>query len=77
MYHRILHPLSLYHFCVRYSKLVPVISAVPRKEGIRILVSGHHREVDENCALLGHYAGCSGNSFPTFWDNIYVPSSRV
>ena len=27
----------------------------------------------ENCALLGYYAACSGNSLPTFRDNISVP----
>jgi hypothetical protein len=32
---------------------------------------------NENCALPGHYAASSGNSLPTFWDKISVPSSRV
>ena len=32
---------------------------------------------DENCCLLGYYTASSGNSVPTFWDNILVPSSRV
>jgi hypothetical protein len=32
---------------------------------------------DENCALLGYYAGCSGNSLPMFRDNILTPSSVV
>ena len=41
------------------------------------LISGFRREVDENCALLGHYAESSGNSLPTFRDNLSVPSSRV
>jgi hypothetical protein len=27
----------------------------------------------ENCAVLGYYAACSGNSLPTFRDNISVP----
>ena len=31
----------------------------------------------EPCALLGYYAACSGNSLPTFRDNLSVPSSRV
>jgi hypothetical protein len=31
----------------------------------------------ENCVLLGYYAASSGNSLPTFRDNISVPSSRV
>ena len=29
-------------------------------------------QVDENCALLGYYAGCSGNSLPTFRENLSV-----
>ena len=24
----------------------------------------------ENCALLGYYAACGGNSLPMFWDNL-------
>ena len=31
----------------------------------------------EHCALLGYCAACSGNSLPTFRDNLSVPSSRV
>jgi len=41
------------------------------------LISGFRREVDENCALLGHYAASSGNSLPTFRANQSVPSSGV
>ena len=33
-------------------------------------ISGFIREVDENCALPGYYAACSGNSLSTFRDNI-------
>jgi hypothetical protein len=40
-------------------------------------LSGFRREVDENGAFLGYYAAYSGNSLPTFRDNILVPSSRV
>jgi len=29
-------------------------------------ISGFRREVDENCVLLGHYAGDSGNLYRTF-----------
>jgi len=29
----------------------------------------------ENCALLGYYAACNGNSLLTFQDNIWVPST--
>jgi hypothetical protein len=41
------------------------------------VISGFRREVDENCALLGHYSPSSGNFLPTFRDNISVPSSGV
>jgi len=30
------------------------------------VISGFHREVDGNYALLGYYAASSGNSLPTF-----------
>jgi hypothetical protein len=30
------------------------------------LISGFRRDVDKVCALLGHYAGSSGNPLPTF-----------
>jgi hypothetical protein len=32
---------------------------------------------EKNCAFLGCYAVSSGNSLPTFRDNLSVPSSRV
>ena len=32
------------------------------------------REVDENCALLGYYEASSGNSLPTFRDNLSGPT---
>ena len=37
-----------------------------------------HREVhvDEKCVLLGYYAASSGNSLPTFRDNLSVPKRR-
>ena len=41
------------------------------------MISGFGREVDENCALLGHYAASSGNLLPTFRDNLSVQISGV
>ena len=35
-------------------------------------ISGFRCEIDENCALLGYYAVCSGNSLPTFRGNMSV-----
>jgi len=40
------------------------------------VISGFRREVDENCTLLGYNAASSGNSLPTFRDNLSVPTSR-
>jgi len=34
------------------------------------MISGFHRELDENCALLGYYAASSGNFLPTFGENL-------
>ena len=41
------------------------------------VTSGFCSEMDENCALLGYNTASSGNSLPTFRDNLSVPSSRV
>jgi len=41
------------------------------------MILGFCAEVDENWALMGYHAATSGNSLPTFWDNLSVPSSRV
>jgi hypothetical protein len=35
------------------------------------------RAILENCALLGYYAACGGNFFPTFRNNLSVPYSGV
>jgi hypothetical protein len=49
------------HFKVKNFSVLRVISHFPR-------------EADENCALLGYYAASSGNSLPTFRENLKVPS---
>ena len=41
------------------------------------VISGFTREGKENCTSLAYYAACSGNSLPTFRDNLLVPSSKV
>ena len=41
------------------------------------MISGLPHKVDDNCALLGHYAACSGNFLPTFRDNPWVSSTGV
>jgi hypothetical protein len=46
------------------------------KHRLRVM-SGFRRDVDEIGALLGYYAASSGNTLPTFQDNLSVPSSRV
>jgi len=44
---------------------------------ILFVISGFCREVDENCALPGHYAASSGNLLSKFRDILSVPSSGV
>jgi hypothetical protein len=39
------------------------------------VISGFHREVDENCDPLGYYAASCANFLPTFQKNLSVPSS--
>jgi len=44
-------------------------------QGTRV-TSGFRSDVDCICALLGYCLVGSGNSLPTFRDNLSVPSSR-
>jgi len=39
-------------------------------------ISGFRREVEKNCALLGHYAASRGNLLPTFWEQYFDPIFR-
>jgi hypothetical protein len=39
------------------------------------MISGFHREVNENCTLLGHCIASSGNFLPTFRGSLLVPLS--
>ena len=41
------------------------------------MISGFRREVQEISAFMGYYAAHSGNSLPTFRDNVSVPYSRI
>jgi hypothetical protein len=41
------------------------------------VTAGFRREVDENCALLEHYAESRGNFLPTFRYNLSGPIFRV
>ena len=41
------------------------------------MISGFHRKLDVNCALLGCYTASSGDSFSTFRDGLSVPPSGI
>jgi hypothetical protein len=41
------------------------------------VISGFRGDVDKISALLRYYMALSGDSVPTFWDNVPVPSSRM
>jgi len=36
------------------------------------MIPGLCHKVDDICSVLGNYAAYSGNSLPTFWDNLSV-----
>jgi len=62
-------------FCVQFYK---TLYRDPLSKFIFLCVMlGFLRKVDENCALLGYYAASSGNSLPTFRNNLSVPTLRV
>jgi len=44
---------------------------------VSCVILGFRREVDENCVLLGCYTASSGDSLPTFRDNLSVPHIYV
>jgi hypothetical protein len=56
--------------------LIECILLVSCDEALDV-ISGFHRDADEICSLLGHYAVWSGNPIPTFRDNVSVAYSRV
>ena len=41
------------------------------------MIAGFHSDVDQICALLGHYTASSDNSIPTFPYNLAAQSSRI
>jgi hypothetical protein len=59
-----LQPLYVHHKAV---KIYHVLCVIP----------GFRRKADWNCALLGNYAAISGNSLPTFRDNLTVTFSGL
>ena len=58
-------------------KLFGMCDAGAVKRWTTSVISSFRREVDEDCVLLGCYAGSGGNFLPTFPDNLSVPSSGV
>jgi hypothetical protein len=47
------------------------------KQDTYLVITGFHRKVIKKSALPGHYTANSGNSLPTFRDNLLGPSSRL
>jgi len=54
-----------------------MIVGIPWKQVVSDEISDLQREVDGNCALLGCYSACGGNSLPKFWDKLSVTSLRA
>jgi len=82
-------PFTRCNYCIRIKELGGHEVAVDTLETKMVLrlpgmelrlfgvISGLRRVVDAICGLLGFYAAWSGNSLPTFRDDLSVPSSRV
>jgi hypothetical protein len=47
------------------------------QEQLYCVITGFHREFDEDCALLGYFAATGGICLPTFQDSPSVPTSWV
>ena len=79
----LIHPPSS-HFFNAYCTILPSSSRSSNQclsfrfphQQLLCMISGFRRDVDEICVFLGYYAASSGNSLPTFQDNLSVPSSR-
>jgi hypothetical protein len=72
---------SCCHFftCTSFGKVMMSLVCYWRRcqlLGLNGVISCFHCSITE-ISLLGCYVAYSGNSLPTFWDNLSVPSSRV
>ena len=73
--HALLHQLKsarYYISTVLSSKLLPFSGCFFPIRTLSV-ISGFRRDVDDNRALLGHYAVSGGNFLPTFRDNLSGP----
>ena len=52
------------------------VGKIQGKQMVRSRNNGHYNIIRDICALRRYYAACSGNSLPTFRDDVAVPSSR-
>ena len=67
------HQLIFLHFILLRDQ---VLRQYTRTEKLGIyVISGFHREIDENCTLLCYFAASNGNSLKTFQE-ISFPSSK-
>ena len=53
------------------------LQTLPDLSNSNYAISGFRRDVNEIYALLGYYAAHTGNSVPTFRDNISISFLRV
>lgn len=40
------------------------------------IISGFRYQANKNCVLLGHYIANRGNFLLSFWDNLFIPTSK-
>jgi hypothetical protein len=71
-YHYIFRCLRLFTSCCK-----PSTDAEALKKMLGKGCENTIQASDENCALMGCYAACSGNSLPTFRDDLSVPYNTL
>jgi len=63
--------------CHWIASLISLTLSDTARLGPHCIISGFCCKVDEICVLLGYYTAYSGNSLPTYQDNLSAPSSRI
>jgi hypothetical protein len=68
-------PVGLWSY--PYFSFCPTLTKNIHRANLPFVIAGFSLELNENCILQGHYTASSGNSVPTFGDNLLFPSSKV
>jgi len=71
---------KLYQYMYIYILYIYIYKRVIRKHGLKFKTALNNADIWiwlENYALLVYYIACSGNSLPSFWNSLSVPTYRT